>query len=60
MRSSGCAPRSCVPESVYCAGSGRSSVEAWYTTALDIDELLSGAVDSHVHAFVAVDRWGLR
>ena len=27
--------------------------EAWYTTALDIEEVLSGAVDSHVHLFVA-------
>ena len=29
------------------------SVEAWYTTALDIEEVLSGAADSHVHLFVA-------
>ena len=28
---------------------GRSSVEAWYTTALDIEEVLSGVVDSDVH-----------
>ena len=28
-------------------------MEAWYTTALDIEETLSGAVDSHVHVFVA-------
>ena len=40
-------------ESVYGAGSGRSSVEAWYTTALDIEEVLAGDVDSHVHVFVA-------
>ena len=32
--------RSRFPDSVYSAGSGRSSVEAWYTTALDIEELL--------------------
>ena len=38
--------RSWVPDSLYSAGSGRSSVEAWYTTALDIEEVLSGAVDS--------------
>ena len=31
--------------------SGRSSVEAWYTTALDIEEL-SGVADSDVHLFV--------
>ena len=28
--------RSWVPDSVFSAGGGRSSVEAWYTTALDI------------------------
>ena len=31
-----------VPDSVFSAGGGRSSVEAWYTTALDIEEVLSG------------------
>ena len=30
--------RSWVPDSVFRAGGGRSSVEAWYTTALDIEE----------------------
>ena len=45
--------RSWVPESVFCAGGGWSSVEAWYTTALNIEEVLSGAVDSHMHVFVA-------
>ena len=45
--------RSWVRESVFRAGSGRSSVEAWYTSALDIEEVLSGAVDSHLHVFVA-------
>ena len=30
--------RSWVPDSVFSAGGGRSSVEAWYTTALDIEE----------------------
>ena len=57
--------RSWFPESVCSAGSGRSSVEAWCIAALDIEEVLSGAVDSHVHVFVAdviksldtVDRW---
>ena len=38
---------------VFSAGGGRESVEAWYTTALDIEEVLSGAVDSDVHLFVA-------
>ena len=34
--------RSWVPDSVFSAGGGRSSVEAWYTTSLDIEEVLSG------------------
>ena len=33
--------RSWVPDSVFSAGSGRSSVEAWKTTAIDIEEVLS-------------------
>ena len=45
--------RSWVPVSVFGAGGGRGSVEAWYTTALDIEEVLSGAVESDVHLFVA-------
>ena len=45
--------RSWVPDSVFSAGSGRSSVDAWYTSSLDIEEVLSGAVHSHVHLFVA-------
>ena len=32
---------------------GRSSVEAWCTTALDIEEVFSGVADSDVHLFVA-------
>ena len=45
--------RSWVLDSVFCAGGGRSSVEAWYTTSLDIEEVLSGVVDSGIHLFVA-------
>ena len=45
--------QSWVPESVFSAGEGRSSVEAWYSTALDLEESLSGALDSDVHIFVA-------
>ena len=41
--------RSWVPDSVFSAGGGRSSVETWKTTALDIEEVLSGVVDSDVH-----------
>ena len=42
-----------VPDSVFSAGGGRGSVEAWYTSALDIEEFLSGASDSRLHLFVA-------
>ena len=45
--------KSLVPDSVFSAGGGRGSVEAWYTSSLDIEEVLSGATDSHVHLFVA-------
>ena len=45
--------RSWVPDFVFSAGNGRGSVEAWYTSALDIEEVLSGASDSHLLLFVA-------
>ena len=45
--------KSWVPASVFSAGSGRGSVEAWYTSSLDIEEVLTGVVDSDVHLFVA-------
>ena len=45
--------KSWVPESVFSAGGGRGSVEAWYTSSLEIEEVLAGAADSHVHLFVA-------
>ena len=45
--------KSWVPDSVFSAGGGRGSVEAWYTSALDIEEVLSHTADSHVHLFVA-------
>ena len=41
--------RSWLPESVFSAGGGRGSVEAWYTSSLDIEEVLSGATVSDVH-----------
>ena len=47
--------KSWVPDSVFSAGGGRGSVEAWYTSSLDIEEVLAGAADSHVHLFVADD-----
>ena len=46
--------KSWVPSSVYSAGGRRSSVDAWFTTALDIEGCLAGGVDSDVHLFVAV------
>ena len=45
--------RSWVPDSVFSAGGGRSSVDPWFTTALDIEECLAGGVDTDVHLFVA-------
>ena len=45
--------RSWVPDSVFSAGGGRSSVEAWYSTAIDIEESLAGVLGSDVHIFVA-------
>ena len=45
--------RSWVPDSVFGAGSGRGSVEAWKTSSLDIEEVLAGAANFHVHLFVA-------
>ena len=41
--------RSWVPDSVFSAGGGRGSVDAWFFSSLDIEEVLAGAADSHVH-----------
>ena len=41
--------KSWVPDSVFSAGGGRGSVEAWYTSSLEIEEVLAGTADSHVH-----------
>ena len=45
--------KSWVPDSVFSAGGGRGSVEAWYTSSQDIEEVLTGAADSDIHLFVA-------
>ena len=45
--------KSWVPDSVFSAGGGRGSVEAWKTSSLDSEEVLAGATDSHVHLLVA-------
>ena len=38
-----------VPDTFFCAGKGESSVDAWYAISLDIEEVLTGVVDGHVH-----------
>ena len=42
-----------VPDTVFSAGKGVSSVDAWYATSFDIEEVLTGAIDGSVHLFVA-------
>ena len=42
-----------LPKSVFSAGRGRSSVDAWYATALDIEECPGSEEDAHFHTFVA-------
>ena len=36
-----------LPKSVFSLGNGLSSVEAWFSAALDIEDFLSGSVASH-------------
>ena len=42
-----------VPDSVFSAGKGVSSVDAWYATSIDIEEVLSHTRHSDFHIFVA-------
>ena len=42
-----------IPQSVFSLGNGGSSVEAWFSTALDIEEVLSGAGGDQLHVLVA-------
>ena len=42
-----------LPKSVYSLGNGSSSVEAWFSTALDIEEVLSGTGGDQLHVMVA-------
>ena len=42
-----------LPKSVYSLGNGLSSVEAWFSTALDIEEVLSGTGGDQIHVMVA-------
>ena len=37
----------------YSAGGERSSVEAWYSTTFDIEDVLSGVVEVDLSIFVA-------
>ena len=42
-----------LPRSVYSLGNGLSSVEAWFSTALDIEDVLSGTGGDQLHVMVA-------
>ena len=42
-----------VPDSVFSAGKGVSSVDAWYATSIDIEEVLSHTLHNDFHIFVA-------
>ena len=42
-----------VPQCVFGPGNGVLSVEAWFSSALDIEEVLSGARDDQLHVMVA-------
>ena len=42
-----------LPQSVFSLGDGLSSVEAWFSTPLDIDEVLSGIGGDQLHVMVA-------
>ena len=40
-----------LPASVYSLGNGLSSVEAWFSTALDIEVVLSGTGGDQLHVW---------
>ena len=42
-----------IPKSVFSLGNGLSSVEAWFSTALDIEKVLSGIGGDQLHVMVA-------
>ena len=42
-----------MPKPVFSLGNGLSSVEAWFSTALDIEEVLSGVGGDQLHVMVA-------
>ena len=41
-----------VPQSVFSLGKGVSSIEAWFSTALDIEDVLCGAGGAQLHVMV--------
>ena len=41
-----------LPKSVFSLGSGLSSVEAWFSAALDIEEVLAGTGGDQLHVMV--------
>ena len=45
--------REWLPKSVYSLRNGLSSVEAWFSTALDIEDVLSGTGGDQLHVMVA-------
>ena len=42
-----------LPQSVFSLGNGLSSVEAWFSAALDIEEVLSGTGGDQLYVMVA-------
>ena len=42
-----------LPKSVFSLGNGLSSVEAWFSTAFDVEEVLSRAGGDQLHVMVA-------
>ena len=50
---SGSGLKGLLPKSVFSLGNGLSSVEAWFSTALDIEEVLSGVGGDQLHVMVA-------
>ena len=42
-----------MPKSVHSLGNGLSSVEAWFSTALDIEDVLSGTGGDQLHVMIA-------
>ena len=45
--------RARVSDSVYSAGGGRRSIEAWNSTAVDVEEVFSDVADGDLRIFVA-------